>query len=83
MGFALLGGGGWEGMKSQKQLLTLKTAGKPSTFDPEHCPSFRFGIFAQEKVLKSFQEVHFWTLLPQNQDLTLKMVDSALENKHF
>jgi hypothetical protein len=29
-------------MKSQKLLLTLKTAGKPSSFDPEHSPLLWF-----------------------------------------
>ncbi len=58
------GGGGT--MKSQKRLFTLKTAGKPSTFDPEHGPSISFWVYGPKKVLKWFQEVHFWTLFFTN-----------------
>ena len=44
-GFCPPGVGGWGTMKSQKLLLTLKTAGKPSSFDPEHSPSFGFWVY--------------------------------------
>jgi hypothetical protein len=41
-----------------------------------------FGFIASKKFFKGLRGT-FLALFPQNQFLTLKMVDSALENKHF